>query len=104
MYCAFILKHSDAWYYNKKPHIAMSRGSHDQVVHLTHAMVMIAQFGSCGLHYGQKRMVGTVSNSGGGLPAMFLTTLHMHALVVVTLCNLYWWCFPSMFCRIYWLQ
>ena len=39
---------------------------------------------------------GSGGGGGGGcLPTMSATMLRAHALVGVTLCNLYWWCFPS---------
>ena len=53
MYCAFILIHSDAYYWKKVPHTVMSHSSHGQAVHLTCAMGMIVQHGSCGPRYRQ---------------------------------------------------
>ena len=53
MYCAFILIHSDAYYWKKVPHTVMNRSSHGQTAHLTCAMGMIAQRGSCSPHYRQ---------------------------------------------------
>ena len=53
MYCAFILIHSDAYYWKKVPHTVMNRSSHGQAVHLTCAMGMIVQHSSCGPRYRQ---------------------------------------------------
>ena len=53
MYCAFILIHSDAYYWKKVPHTVMNRSSHGQAVHLTCAIGMIVQCGSCGPRYRQ---------------------------------------------------
>ena len=48
MYCAFIMIHSDAYYWNKVSPTVMNHSSHGQAIHLICAMGMIVQHGSCG--------------------------------------------------------